>query len=136
MGIPKLKKDEIVRYRYTLVAWKSKLESTEIVLETTEELAEGVWINCSDAMDKWGIGELEEMLEVFTSKVEDVERLWPSLEGEITDIFVLDAEAMEFSMVEPAKLMARIQWQGKVAKKGIKEVVDLTVKGWFQVKSP
>ena len=87
-------------------------------------------------MDKWGIGELEEMLEVFTSKVEDVERLWPSLEGEITDIFVLDAEAMEFSMVEPAKLMARIQWQGKVAKKGIKEVVDLTVKGWFQVKSP
>ena len=38
-------------------------------------------------------------------------------------------------MVEPAKLTSQIQEHAKLAKKGIKEVAALTVKGHFQVQS-
>ena len=82
-------------------------------------------------MEEWDISESEEMLEVFTSKAEDVEQLRASSEEEITDLSVLDAESMEISMVELAKLMAQIQERAKLAKKGIKEVVALMVKGRF-----
>ena len=37
-------------------------------------------------------------------------------------------------MVEPAKLMAQIKGQARLAKKGIKEIVALIVKGCFQVQ--
>ena len=85
------------------------MDSAKIALERVEELAEGVWNNCSDAMEEWGIGEFEEMLEAFTSKTEDVEQLWASSEVEITDLLVLDVKSMEISLVEPSKLMAEIQ---------------------------
>ena len=45
------------------------------MIKRVDELAKGVWNNCSDAMEEWGIGEFEEMLEAFTSKAEDVEKL-------------------------------------------------------------
>ena len=134
-GIPKLGKDEILKYRYTLEAWKFEVESAKTMLERAEELTEGVWNNFSNAMQEWGIGEFEETLEAFTSKAEDVEQLRASLEEEITNLSVLDAESMEISIVEPAKLMTQIQEQAKLAKKGIKEVAALTVKGNFQVQS-
>lgn len=86
-------------------------------------------------MEEWGIGEFEEMLEVFTSKDEDMEQLQASSEAEITDLSILDTESMDISMVEPIKPMAQIQEHAKLAKKGIKEVVALTVKGRFQVQS-
>ena len=38
-------------------------------------------------------------------------------------------------MVELAKLMTQIKEQARLAKKGIKEIASLTVKGWFQVQS-
>jgi hypothetical protein len=41
---------------------------------------------------------------------------------------------MEISVVELAKLMARIKEHAKFAKKGIKEITALIVKGSFQVK--
>ena len=105
-GIPKLRKDEIFKYRYTLEAWKFELENAKTAIEKVDELAEGVWNNCLDAMEEWGIGEVEEKLEVFTSKVKDVEQLRASSEIEITDLSVLDAESMEILVVEPAKLTA------------------------------
>ena len=42
---------------------------------------------------------------------------------------------MEISVVDPTKLMAQIKEQAKLAKKGIKEIIALTVKGHFQVQS-
>ena len=56
------------------------------------------------------------------------------METKITDPSVLDAESMEISVVELAKLMTQIKEQARLSKKGIKEVVALTVKGWFQVR--
>ena len=57
-------------------------------------------------MEEWGIGEIEEMLEAFTYKAEDVEKTWASMEMEITDLSVLDTESMEISVVDLAKLMS------------------------------
>ena len=75
LGIPKLRKDEICKYIYTLEAWKSEVENTKTAIEREDEMAEGVWKNYSYSMEEWGIGEFEEMLEVFTSKAKDVEQL-------------------------------------------------------------
>ena len=75
LGIPKLRKDEMLKYRYTLEAWKFEVENAKTAIERADDLAEGIWNNCSDAMEEWGIGEFEEMLEAFTSKAEDVEKL-------------------------------------------------------------
>lgn len=51
---------------------KSKVENAKTAIEREDELAKGVWNNCSDSMEEWGIREVEETLEVFTSKAEDV----------------------------------------------------------------
>ena len=72
---------------------------------------------------------------MFISKAKDVEQLRASSEVEITDLSVLDVEAMEISMVELTKLTIQIQEHSKLAKKGIKEVATLTDKGCFQVQS-
>ena len=98
-------------------------------------MTKGVWNDCSASMNGWGIGEFEEMLEAFTSKADDVEKLQASLKVEITDLSVLDVESMEMSVVELAKLTTQIHEKAKLAKKGIKEVIALTVKGCFQVQS-
>lgn len=60
-------------------------------------------------MEEWGIGELEETLEAFTSKAEDVEQFRASSEAEIIDLLVLDAESVEISVVEPTKLTTHIK---------------------------
>ena len=104
-GIPKLGKDEILKYRYTLEAWKSKVKSAKTTLERVEELTKGVWNSFSNAMEEWGIGEFEETLEAFTSKAEDVEQLRASSEEGITNLSVLDVESMEILVVEPTKIM-------------------------------
>ena len=64
-----------------------------------------------------------------------MEQLRASSETETADMSVLDTEPMEISMVEPTKLMAQTKEWAKLAKKGVKEVVALTVKGQFQVLS-
>ena len=63
------------KYRYTFEAWKSEVENAKTVIERADELVEGIWNNCSDSMEEWGIGEIEETLKVFTSKAEDVEQI-------------------------------------------------------------
>ena len=133
-GIPKLGKDEIFKYNYTSETWKSEVENTKTAIERADELAEGVWNNYADAMEEWGIGEVEETLEAFTSKAKDVEKLRASSETKITDLSILDAESMEISMVEPAKLTTQIKEQARLAKKEIKEIVTLTIKGRYQVQ--
>ena len=85
------------------------MESSKTTLERVEELIEGVWKNCLDAMEEWGIGEFEEMLEAFTSKAKAVEQLRASSEVEITDLSVLNTESMEIFVVDPTKLMTQIQ---------------------------
>ena len=62
LGIPIFRKDEILKYRYTLEAWRSEVESTKDALERAEELTKGVWNDCSYAMEEWGIGEFKETL--------------------------------------------------------------------------
>lgn len=39
------------------------------------DLIEGVWNTCSDVLDEWGIGEIEESLEYLTLKAEVVEQV-------------------------------------------------------------
>ena len=57
------------------------------------------------------------------------------MEIEIIDLSVLDVKSMEISVVESTKLTAQIKEQARLAKKGIKEIAALTVKGCFQVQS-
>ena len=103
-GIPKLEKDEMFKYKYTFEAWKFEVENAKTAIERADDLAEGIWSNWSDAMEEWGIGEIEEIIEAFTSKAEDVEQIRASSEMEITNLSILDVESMEISVVEPAKL--------------------------------
>ena len=108
-GIPKLGKDEMLKYRYTVKSWKYEEDNVKASLERVEELVEGIWNNCSDVIEEWGVKEIEESLKDFTPKFEDIEQVWASLEAEITNLSVLDVEAMEFFVVSPAKLTTEIE---------------------------
>lgn len=109
LGIPNLRKDKMFKYMYIVEAWKFEVENAKTTIERANGLAKGIWNNCLDAMEEWGIREIKEMLETFTSKAKDLEQIWASLETEITDLLVLDVETMEISMVDPTKLMAQIK---------------------------
>ena len=47
---------------------------------------------------------------------------------------MLDAEAMEFSVVSPAKLIAQVEEQAHLVKKEIKEIAVVMVKGRLQAQ--
>lgn len=111
------------------------MDNEKTTIQRANDLDEGMWNNYSDAMEEWGIGEIEETLKAFTSKAKDVERIRASSETEITNLSVLDVESMEISVVEPAKLTAQTKEHARLAKKGIKEIVALIVKGRCQVQS-
>ena len=57
------------------------------------------------------------------------------MEVEITNWSVLDAKVMEFSVVSPTKLIARVEEQAQLEKKGIIEIVALMVKGRLREQS-
>ena len=44
-------------------------------LERAKELVEGIWNNCLDVIEEWGVREIEESLKEFTPKAEDVEQI-------------------------------------------------------------
>ena len=56
------------------------MENAKTMIQREDELDEGVWNNYLDVMEERRIGEVEEMLEAFTSKAENVEQLWASSE--------------------------------------------------------
>ena len=43
-------------------------------IERARDLIERVWNTCSDVLDEWGIGEIEEYIESLMSKTEVVEQ--------------------------------------------------------------
>ena len=112
------------------------MENAKTSIEKVDDLAEGIWNNYLDAMEEWGIGEIKETFEAFTSKAEDVEQIRACSETEITDLLVLDVESMEILVVDPVKLTTQIKEHARLAKKGIKEIVALTVKGSFKYNLP
>ena len=118
----------MLKYRYTVESWKFEADNVKAPLEKAEYLVEGIWNNCSDVIEEWGIVEIEESIEAFTPKFEYVEQFQASSEAEITNLSVLDVEAMEFLIISPAKLMARIDKQARFARKGIKEIAAITIK--------
>ena len=42
LGIPKLGKDEMLKYRYTIESWRSEADKLKTSLEKVEDLVEGV----------------------------------------------------------------------------------------------
>lgn len=94
--ISNLRKDEMLIYKYTIESWKSEADVVKASLENVEDLIEGVWNSYSHVIEEWGICEIEESLETFMSRVDDVEQARASAEETITNLLVLDAEAMEF----------------------------------------
>ena len=64
-GISKLGKDEMLKYRYTVESWKSEADNVNASLEKVKGLVVGIWNNCSDVIEEWGVGEIEESLEAF-----------------------------------------------------------------------
>ena len=78
-------------------------------LEKVEDLIQGVWNSCLDVIEEWGIDEIEESLETFTPRVEDIEQARAAAKEEITNLSVLDVEAMEFSVISQTKLTARVE---------------------------
>ena len=57
---------------------------------------------------------------MFMPRVEDIEQVRASLEVEITNLLVLNAESMEFSVISPVKFIARAEENMWLARKGIK----------------
>jgi hypothetical protein len=96
-------------------------------IERVGDLIKGVWNTISDVLDESGIREIEEFLESFTPKIEEVEQVRAALEVEIQDLEVLDSEVMHFSVVSPAKMTTRVDENARISKKGIKEIASLTV---------
>ena len=128
-GILKLGKDEMLKYRYTVESQKSEANNVNVLLEKVEDLVEGICNNFSNVIEEWGIGEIEESLEDFTPKAKDIEQILASSKAKITKLSVLDAEAMEFSVVSPTKLTSQIDEQSWLAKKWIKEIATIMIKG-------
>ena len=119
----------MLKYRYIVESWRFEANIGKDSLEKAEDLVEGVWNTYSDVMEEWGIGEIEGSLETFTPKAEDVEQVRASSEAKITNWLVLDTKAMEFSVVSLAKLIAWVEEEARLVKKGITEITSLTVKG-------
>ena len=65
----------MLKYRYTVESWRSEANIVKASLEKVEDLVEGVWNTYSDIMEEWGIGEIEDSLETFTPKAEDMEQV-------------------------------------------------------------
>lgn len=42
LGIPKLGKDELFKYRYMVEAWKYEVENEKAAIERADDLAEGI----------------------------------------------------------------------------------------------
>ena len=57
--IEKIRKDEIINYRYTIDSWKLEVDAVNSLLERVGDLIEGVWNTCLDMLDEWGIGEIK-----------------------------------------------------------------------------
>ena len=72
-GITKLRKDEILKYKYTIESWKSEVDVVKSSLEKVGELIEGVCKTFSGVLDEWGINEIEESLEALMLRTEEVE---------------------------------------------------------------
>ena len=125
----------MLKYKYTIESWRPEADNVKASLEKAEDLAEGSCNMCSDVMEEWGIDEIEDSLKTFTLKDEDVEQVRASSEAEITNWSLLDAEAMKFLVVSLAKLIARVEEQVWLTKKGIKGIVSLMVKGCLRAQS-
>ena len=63
-----------------------------------------MWNACSDVLDEWGIGEIEESLESLTLKNEVVEEVRATWAIEIQDLVVIDSEAIHFSFISPTEM--------------------------------
>ena len=118
--IVRLGNDELINYRYTIESWKFKDDVVKSSIERDGDLIEGVWNTCSDVLDEWGIGEIEEYLDSLMSKIEVVEQARASSASKSQDLVVLDSEAMHFLVISPTKMTTRVDENAQIAKKGIK----------------
>ena len=133
-GIMKLAKYEILKYRYTIESWKSKADVVKSSLEKVRDLIERVWNTYSDILDEWGIDKTEESLEALTPRTEEVEHVRASSEEEIKNLVVLDSEMMDFSIISPARMAARVEENAQIAKIGIKEIAALTIQSHLRMQ--
>ena len=125
----------MLKYRYTIELWKYEADVVKSSLEKAEDLIEGVWNTCSDVIDDWGIDEIEESLESFMPKAEDVEQVRASSKADINNLSVLYSKSMYFSVISLAKMTARVEENAQLARKGIKEIAALTIKGHLRAQS-
>ena len=123
----KLGKDEILKYKYTIESWKSEADAVKYSLENVEDLIEGVWNTFLDVIDEWGIIEIEESLKTLMPRVEEVEQIRASSEAEIKNLSVLNSEVLDFSVISPVRMVAQVEQNARLAKKGIKEIAALTI---------
>lgn len=107
--ITKLRKVEILKYRYTIKSLKSEVDVVKSSLEKVRDLIEGIWNTFSNILDEWGINEIEESLEALMSRTEEVEQVKASLEVEIKNLAVLDSKVMDLLVFSPARMEAQVE---------------------------
>lgn len=70
-----------------------------------------MWNPCSDILEEWGIGEIEESVNIVESlapNIEAVESVRASSATYIKELAVLDSEAIHFSLLSLAQLATRV----------------------------
>ena len=95
--VARLGKDKIIEYERIIDSWKSDIDLVKTLLDHVSELAERIWIPCSDLLEEWEIGEVEESLEAVGSvmtKIEAVNQVRTASVRDIEDLVVLDAKAI------------------------------------------
>ena len=87
-----------------LEAWKYEADLVKSSIDRAGDLEKGLWNSCSDILEEWGIGEIEEYLftiESLVPKIEAVERVRVASAADIQDLVVVDSEAIHFSLISP-----------------------------------
>ena len=103
-GTTKLGKDDLINYKCSLQSWKYEFDLVKSSIEKVGDLTKGMCNACSDVLDEWGIGEIEESLESLMPKNEVVEKVRPALVTKTQDLEVIDSEAMHFSFISPTQM--------------------------------
>lgn len=134
--IVNLGKDELINYRYTIESWRSEDDVVKSSIERVGDLIEGVWNTCSNVLNEWGIGEIEESLESLTSKTKVVEQARAASASKIQDLVVIDFEAMHFSVISPTKMTTGVDENDRIANKGIKEIASLNFRSCLHARLP
>ena len=78
VAFPRLEKDNRIQYECLIESWRFECSTVRSFINQAKELAEDIWIPCSNLLEEWDIGEFEESLDyvgLISAKLEVINQV-------------------------------------------------------------